>query len=162
LLDIGKPEIGQDVNPFVTNYDSFSTPVYQNILNVIECRNDEMYVNTEISLTRKDSSCPNMRFFDTNSHLTGYKDNIENHPVQEQKVTNSDQFNEDNFIKKDGYIKSFQTDIKNLVINNYNCRVESIPELLNDFNRRYPGYKQVLGNQALQNEAEKLNSWEWM
>jgi putative DNA primase/helicase len=45
-IDIEKTEIGQDVNSFVTNYDSFSTPVYQDISNVIECRNDEMYVNT--------------------------------------------------------------------------------------------------------------------
>jgi putative DNA primase/helicase len=161
LLDIEKTEIGQDVNPFVTNYDILPTSIYQDILNVIECKNDEMHVNSEISLTRKDSSCPNMRFFDTNSHWTRYKDNIESHPVQEQKVTNSDQFNEDNFIKKDEYIKSFRTDLKNLARNDYNCVVESVTDLLDDFNSRYPGYKQVLGNQDLQTEAEKLNSWGW-
>ena len=99
-IDSEKSEIGQDVNPFVTNYNIFPTPIYQNISNVIECRNNEKYVNTEISLTGKDSSCPNIRFSDTNSHRTGYKDNIENDLVQEQKVTNSEQFNEENFIKK--------------------------------------------------------------
>ena len=161
LLDIEKIEIGQDVNPFVTNYDSFSTPIYQDISNVMGCENGEKHVNTEISLTRKDSSCPNMRFLDSNSHLTGYKDNIESHPVQEQKVTNFEQFNEGNFIKKDEYIKSFQTDLKNFVRSDYNCVVKSIPELLSDFNRRYPGYQQVLGSQDLQVEAEKLNSWGW-
>jgi hypothetical protein len=64
--------------------------MYQNIHNVVECRNDEKYVNAEISLTERDLSCPNMRFSDTNSHRTGYNGNIENHLVQEQKVTNSE------------------------------------------------------------------------
>jgi len=103
-----------------------------------------------------------MRFSDTNSHRTGYKDNIENNLVQEQKVTNSEQSNEDNLVKKFEYIKSFRTYLKNLVRNNYNCRVESIPDLLSDFNRKYPGYQQVLEYQDLQNEAEKLDSWGWM
>ena len=160
-IDIEKTEIGQDVNPFVTNYDSFSIPIYQNISNVIGCGNGGKHVNSEISLTRKDLSCPNMRFFDTNSHLTGYTANIESHLVQEQKVTNSERFNEENFIKKDEYIKSFRTDLKKLVRSNYNDVVESIPDLLNDFNRRYPGYKQVFETQELQNKAEKLYSWGW-
>jgi putative DNA primase/helicase len=56
----------------------------------------------------------------------------------------------------------FGTDLKNLVRRDYNGVVESIPDLLSDFNRRYPGYQQVLGYQDLQNEAEKLNSWGWM
>ena len=102
-----------------------------------------------------------MRFSDISSHMTGYKDNIENDLVQEQKVTNFEQFNEENFIKKDEYIKSFRTDLKNLVRSDYNCSVDSIPDLLTDFNRRYPGYKQVLGNQDLLNEAKRLNSWGW-
>jgi putative DNA primase/helicase len=94
--------------------------------------------------------------------MTGYKDNIENHLVQEQKVVNSEQLNEANFVKKPEDIKSFRTDLKNLVRSNYNGVVESIPDLLNDFNKRYPGYNQVLGYQYLQNEAKKLDSWGWM
>ena len=47
------------------------------------------------------------------------------------------------------------------MISDYNRSVDSIPDLLADFNRRYPGYKQALDNQDLQNEAEKLNSWGW-
>jgi site-specific DNA-cytosine methylase len=50
-LKIKKDKIGQDVNPFVTNNDSFSIPKYQDILSVIGCRDDEKCVNTEISLT---------------------------------------------------------------------------------------------------------------
>jgi hypothetical protein len=117
----------------------------------MECENGGKYTNTEISLTRNDLSCQNMRFSDINSHITGCKDNIENHLVQEQKTINSEQFNEYNFVKKDEYIKSFQTDLKNLVRCEYNCVVESVTDLLNDFNRRYPGHQQVLGNQDLKN-----------
>ena len=58
LLDIEKTEIGQDVNPFVTNNDSFSIHEYQDILNVIECRTATKCINTEISLTERDLSCP--------------------------------------------------------------------------------------------------------
>ena len=57
-----------------------------------------------------------MRFSDINSHRTRYKDNIENHPVLDQKVVNSEQSNEDNILKKDKKLKSFRTDLKNLVI----------------------------------------------
>jgi putative DNA primase/helicase len=81
-----------------------------------------------------------MRFSDSNSHRTGYKDNIENHPVQEQKVVIFEQSSEANCIKKFENMKAFRTDLKNLVISEYNCTVESVPELLDDFNRRYSGY----------------------
>jgi putative DNA primase/helicase len=64
-------------------------------------------------------------------------------------------------VKKYEYIKSFRTNLKNLVISEYDFSVESIPDWLNHFNRLYPGYKQVLDYQDLQNEAEKLNSWGW-
>jgi putative DNA primase/helicase len=161
LLDIEKTEIGQDVNPYVTNSDSFPIDMYKDSLNVKECSNNEKCINAEISLTRKDSSCPNMRFSDINSHRTGWKDNIENHPVQEQKVINSEQSNEDNILKKYNNIRAFRTDLKNLVMSKYNCKVESVPELLDDFNKLYPGYKQVLEHHDLQNEAEKINSWGW-
>ena len=95
------------MNPFVTNNAICSIPIYQNVLNVVECKDVEKYVNTEISLTRKESSCPNTRFFDINSHRTRYKDNIENYLVQGQKVVNFEQTNETNFVKKFKYIKSF-------------------------------------------------------
>ena len=62
LLDVGKTEIGQDKNPFVTNNESFPIYIYKDDLNVRECSDNEKCVNMEISLTRKDSSCLNMRF----------------------------------------------------------------------------------------------------
>jgi hypothetical protein len=136
LLDVEKIEIGQDVNPFVTNYDSFLIHRYQDISNVIDCRDDEKCVNTKISLTERNLFCPNMRFSYTNSHWTGYKGNIENHLVQEQKMISSEQFNEDHYVKKLENIKALRTDLKNLVVSEYNCNVKSIPDLLTDFNKR--------------------------
>ena len=82
-------------------------------------------------------------------------------PVLDQKVINYEQYDEDNILKKDNNIQVFRTDLKNLVRSEYNGIVKSIPYLLNEFNRRYPGYNQLLGNQDLQNEVEKLNSWGW-
>jgi putative DNA primase/helicase len=58
-------------------------------------------------------------------------------------------------------IKVFRTDLKNFVLNGYDRNGKSIPDLLDDFNKRYPGYKQILEYQNLLNEAEKLNSWGW-
>ncbi len=161
LLDIEKTEIGQDVNLYVTNSDSFPIYVCKNPLDVGAYSNNEKCLNAEISLTERNLSCPTMRFFDIDRPRTGYQGNIENHPVQEQKMINSDPFNEFYFVKKYESIKSFRTDLKNLVISDYNCTVESIPYLLDDFNKRYPGYKQLLEHQDLLNEAENLNSWGW-
>jgi putative DNA primase/helicase len=102
-----------------------------------------------------------MRFLDSERHMIGSQDKLVNMPVLDQNMVNSEQFNEDNFVKKYKYISSFRTDLKNLVRSEYNCTVESVPDLLADFNRRYPGYKQVLEHHDLQNEADKLNSWGW-
>ncbi len=159
-LDIGKTEIGQDANSYVINKSISSIVEYNNSLNIVECSSDENWVKPVNSLTM-DLSCPNMRFSDSGRHLTGYGDKTENHPVLDQKMINSEQSNEDYFVKKDKHIISFRTDLKNFVLSNYNGTVESVPDLLDDFNRRYPGYKQVLEHQDLKDEAEKLNSWGW-
>jgi putative DNA primase/helicase len=93
--------------------------------------------------------------------MTRCEDNIENYLVQEQKVVNSEQSNEDNILKKYKDIKTFRTDLKNFVMNSYDRDGKSISDLLADFNKRYPGYNQVLEYQDILNEAEKLNSWGW-
>jgi putative DNA primase/helicase len=76
-------------------------------------------------------------------------------------MKNSEQPNEENCIKKFENIKIFWTELKNFVMNGYDRNGKSIPDLLDDFNKRYPGYKQILEYQDLLNEAEKLNSWGW-
>ena len=139
----------------------FSIPKYQDISSVIVCRTADKCVNIENSLTERELFCPNMRFSDTNSHRTGYKDNIENYLVQEQKVVNPEKSNEGNDVKKCENLKVFRTELKNFVMNGYDRNGKSIPDLLADFNKRYPGYKQILESQDLLNEAEKLNSWGW-
>jgi putative DNA primase/helicase len=110
---------------------------------------------------RQDQACPKMRFLDSERHMKSILTSLSCEPVLGQKMMNSEQSHKNNCIKKFEHIKSFRTDLKNLVMSEYNCSVESIPDLLVDFNRRYPGYKQVLEYQDLLNEAEKLNSWGW-
>ena len=77
-------------------------------------------------------------------------------------MINSEQPNDSNILKKDRNIRAFRTDLTNLVITEHNCKVESVPELLDNFNRLYTGYKQLLEYQDQINEAEKLNSWGWI
>ena len=45
-------------------------------------------------------------------------------------------------------------------MSDYNHNGKSILDLLINFNKRYPGYKQILEYQDLLNEAEKLKSWD--
>lgn len=47
------------------------------------------------------------------------------------------------------------------VLSDSNRNGKSIPDLMADFSKRYPGYNQILGYQDHLNEAEKLNSWGW-
>jgi putative DNA primase/helicase len=98
-----------------------------------------------------------MRFLDSERHRTGSQDKLDNMPVLDQNMVNSEQSNEDNFVKKCENIKVFRIDLINLVMGEYNYTVESVPDLLADFNRRYPGYKQVLEYKDLLNEAEGLH-----
>ena len=116
---------------------------------------------TEKSLTIKDLSCPNMLFLDSRRHLTGYLDKIEIHPVLDQKMVNSKKSNEDNIVTKVEDLKSFRKDLTNFVKNKYNYIVDNIDDLVNSFNKSYPGYQQVLGYNVLKDEVERLNSWGW-
>jgi hypothetical protein len=76
-------------------------------------------------------------------------------------MVNFDQFNEDNIVNKVEYLNSFRKYISNFVKNKYNYIVYSIDDLVNNFNRSYPGYQQVLGHNVLKDEVERLNSWGW-
>jgi putative DNA primase/helicase len=96
--DIEKTEIGQDRNPYVVNYENFITVEYNNSSNVLDHKNNENCVKTKNS-QHKDLSCPNMRFSESESHRTGYKDKIETHPVLHQKLINSEQSNENYCLK---------------------------------------------------------------
>jgi putative DNA primase/helicase len=155
-------QAGQAFLPSQTLYDNNAHPLS---LKYNEVKEDKPSQKTPISenlLTRKNQACPKMLFLDSERHRTGSHNKLVNIPVLGLKVINYEQPNEDNILKKSEDIKAFRTDLKNLVRSEYNGVVESIPDLLNDFNRRYPGYHRVLGDQDLQNEAEKLNSWGWM
>ncbi len=70
-----------------------------------------------------------MCFLDNERHRTGLQNNLVNVPVLDQKVINYEQSEENNILKKETNIQVFRTYLKNLVKNNYNGVVESIPYL---------------------------------
>jgi P4 family phage/plasmid primase-like protien len=113
------------------------------------------------SLTYNSEACPNVGFSGIRRDRTGSNDTVDFVPVLEQKTIISEQFEDEDCLKKLEYIGSFRRDLKTLVCNQYNCVVESIPALLSHFNRQNPGYRQVLGDAVLIEEAEKLKKWGW-
>ena len=161
LSDSGKTEIGQDANSFVDSHSIYSKNESNNIQYVSNQKNSKKGEELNFHLTKKVLSCPNLGFSSDGSHRTGCEDKIENiasYPVLEQKNLVSE---DPNSIKKLEYIGSFRRDLKKLVCGHYNCVVESIPALLSHFNRQNPGYRQVLGDDVLLEEAEKLKQWGW-
>jgi putative DNA primase/helicase len=94
------------------------------------------------------------------SDRTGSQDRHIDEPVLKQKKLISEQQNEEYGIKKLKYIRSLRADLKRLVSDGHNFSVDNISVLLDDFNKRYPGYKRVLGYQTLLDEAERLCEWE--
>lgn len=124
-------------------------------------KKDENANKIENSLTNNLEACPKMHFFDSISDRTGLQDRYVDEPVLKQKKLISEQQNEEYSVKNLEYIRSFRADLKRLVSDGHNFSVDNIPSLLDEFNRRYPGYKQVLGYQTLLDEAERLCEWEW-
>lgn len=115
----------------------------------------------ENSLTNYLDACPKMHFFDSKRDRTGSRDIHIDEPVLTQKKIISEQQNEEYSMKNLEYIMSFRADLKKLMSSSPNHSADNIPSLLDEFNRRYPGYKQVLGNQTLLDEAERLSKWGW-
>jgi len=142
--------IGQDRIPILTFNSELCNLENENIEKI------------EKSINNKETSGPISGFSGSKSLWTGSPCDGVRNPVQQTKVYVSAQLEDDESIKKFEYMSSFRRDLKNLVRSDYNCIVESIPDLLNEFNRRNPGYKQVLGDKALLDEAEKIHKWGWM
>ncbi|QCR16562.1 phage/plasmid primase, P4 family [Methanosarcina mazei] len=115
----------------------------------------------ENSLTNNLDACPKMHFFDNKRVRTGSQDIHIDVPVLVQKKIISEQQNEEYSMKNLEYIMSFRADLKKFVSSSPNHSADNIPSLLDEFNRRYPGYKQVLGNQTLLDDAERLSKWGW-
>ena len=155
-------QAGQAFLPSQTMYDNSTHELSLKYNKVNRSEPSSNITNSENLPTSKNQACPKLRFLDSERHRTGILTSLSCEPVLGQKMMNSEQSHENNCTKKFEYAKSFRTDLKNLVMGEYNCSVESIPDLLAEFNRRYPGYKQILDYQDLQNEAEKLNSWGWI
>ena len=93
-------------------------------MDVIGCGNGEKGDISEILPTRKDLSCPNVRFSDNGGHRTGYEDRIEDHPVLEQKTIFSEQPEDGNSINNLSTCELMRTDLKNYARSHYNLIVE--------------------------------------
>lgn len=124
-------------------------------------KNEKKGVFSKSPLTNNPEACPNIRHFDAGEERTGLEDKHENMPVLGQKTVFSEQPSEDNSIQKLKNLRSFKTDLKTLVTSHYHGIVESVPDLLDDFIIKNPGYKQVLEYQEMLKEAKKLNKWGW-
>lgn len=91
----------------------------------------------------------------------GSEDKTETRPADEQKTLCSDIPSVDDSMEKFESIQSFGRDLKTFVCSHCHGVVMSIPEVLDQFNRQSPGYRQVLGDDVLSEVAEKLNKWGW-
>jgi|GEM_PF-873332 len=152
-----KNDFGQDPISFA----GFVTQKQKCVYKEIETVKTPLNGVEENTPNKVKTSCPSVRFFDNGEYGQDLLNDPVLDPVREQKTLISDQQQDEDFIKKIDYLQLFRRDIKNLVSSDYNGIVESIPELLEIFNKRNPGYKQALGYQTLLEEANKINEWGW-
>ena len=153
-----KTEIGQDGNSFVDLHNSFLENDTKKNTYVSTQENSEKGQNSEILLTRKDSSCPKMRFFDDVSHRTGYEDKIENYPVLQTKITFLTENNEVDITKKLVDFKQLKRDLTNsysTYLRNYGG-LESLNVFVDDFMKKMPGYLKLFSKQEIVSEAAKI------
>lgn len=113
------------------------------------------------SLTYNSEACPNVVFFDNGYDRTGSNDSFDFVPVLEQKTLVFEQNEEENSKKYFSGCELMRTDLKNFAKSQYNLIVESIPVFVGEFNKKYPGYKQDYGLQAVLDNAERLSSRGW-
>lgn len=148
---------GQDLTPCV----DFTA---QN--NLFDCDNIETVKaakigeneNTPNELKR---SCPSVWVFDSGE----YGQDVSKHPVldpvREQKTLIFEQNGETDIMKNLTSCELMRNDLKNFARSRYNLVVDSIPVFVGEFNKKYPGYKQDYGLQAVLDNAERLSSRGW-
>jgi len=112
-------------------------------------------------LTNNPGACPIGVFFDSGYDRTGSNDSFDFVPVLEQKTLGFEQNEEENSKKYLSGCELMRTDLKNFAKSQYNLIVESIPVFIGEFNKKYPGYKQDYGLQAVLDNAERLSSRGW-
>ena len=106
-------------------------------------------------------SCPSVRFFDSGK----YGQDVLNHPVRdlvrEQKTLNFEKNEETDNIKNLSPCELMRTDLKNFARSRYNFIVNNIPVFVEEFNQKFPGYRQKYGFQAVLQNAERLKERGW-
>ncbi|HEY3361808.1 MAG TPA: phage/plasmid primase, P4 family [Methanosarcina sp.] len=152
-----KNAFGQDLNPYVGFAAKINQNDCENIETVKGVKNEEIK-NTPNMLKR---SCPSVCFFDSGE----YGQDVSKHPVldpvREQKTLVFEQNEEENSTKILSGCDLMRTDLKNFAKSKFHLIVDNIPVFVGEFNKKYPGYKQTYGLQAVLDNAERLSSRGW-
>lgn len=107
------------------------------------------------------SSCPRKRFFDS----VKYGQDENEYPVrilsETQKPLYLDQ-NDGSYSKENITMSELlRRDLKNYARSEYNSVIENVPIFVGEFNKKYTGFVNTLGLQAILGNAERLNSRGW-
>lgn len=152
-----KNVFGQDQKPCVDFVSKKNISNCDNIETVKAAQNEE----NENTPNESKRSCPSVCFFDSGK----YGQDVSNHHVldlvREQKTLVFEQNEGEDSKKYLSGCELMRTDLKNFARSQYNLIVESVPVFVGEFNKKYPGYKQDYGLQAVLDNAERLSSRGW-
>ncbi len=122
---------------------------------------DDKSGNIEKYTAMSETSCPIERFFDSgesgqdeNKHLVLSCPNAQK---AQSSIGNEESYSKENLTTSE----LLRRDLKNYARSEYNSVVENVPVFVGDFNRKYPGFVNNLGLQAILDNAERLNERGW-
>src|SRR5665647_1366477 len=156
---VNLPEIvfGQDEFSYVANKNEKKQSVSENIETVEGVES----INFNTSADMSKSSCPRGRLFDS----VRYGQDDKKYPVRILSETqnplslnqNVESDSEENLTTSE----LLRRDLKNYARSEYNSVVENVPVFVGDFNKKYPGFVNSLGLQAILSNAERLKEMGW-
>lgn len=115
----------------------------------------------KILANNRERSCPKMRFFDSESVGQDVIYDPVLDPVLKAKTTILDK-NKESYSKENLTTSELlRRDLKNYARSAYNLVVENVPVFVGEFNNMYPGFVNILGLQAILDNAERLHSRGW-
>jgi putative DNA primase/helicase len=156
---VRRPEtvFGQDDFSFVGNKKEKNVNEYKNIETVRVDKSDDFFTATAMS----ESSCPRERFFDSgeygqdeNKHLVL---SCPNAPKAQSSIGNEESYSAEILTTSE----LLRRDLKNYARSEYNSVVENVPVFVGEFNKKFPGFVNSLGLQAILGNAERLNARGW-
>ena len=156
---VNLPEIvfGQDEFSYVANKNENNQSASENIETVGGAESINFNSSTDMSK----SSCPRERLFDSGKY--GQDEN--KYPVRILSETQkTPYFNQNGGSDSNENLTTselLRRDLKNYAISEYNFIVENVPVFVGDFNKKYPGFVNSLGLQAILDNAERLKKMGW-